>query len=371
MPSRQTCSALTACRPESGGGTTSIPAASRSERDSSAQSPAAKRGCGRARATRAMSVLAGRGPAAPTRVSSGSPGAVERGEHLPRLRVDQRQQRRARAPPPPRSAGRERLERRDGVQRRRPAPGQAARGGDADPQPGEGARPDADRDRSHVVPARAGPLQQPGERRQQLRRSARARPSSRSGVGRRACEPARPSARITHAVVDGHRGVEPDQVTVDARPAWPRTRRRSPSASILRRSPPMMREPAASAPPARGSSSRDAGAGPLDERDAIRREVVRQQRRVLAAQVSSRNRSTCETGTRPAYVLADRERGARDRSRHAQALAGARARRSSCPCRHRPRQHDVAGTQPRADAPRPRARSCGRRWSRASATLRA
>ena len=53
----------------------------------------------------------------------------------------------------------------------RPAPcASAARGRDPDPQAGEGARSHAHGDRAHLVPARAGPLEQLGEQRQQLGR---------------------------------------------------------------------------------------------------------------------------------------------------------------------------------------------------------
>ena len=56
--------------------------------------------------------------------------------------------------------------------------------GEPDPQPGEGSRPHADRDRGHVVPARASPLEQLGECRQQLG-GVRGRVEQPLRVGRR------------------------------------------------------------------------------------------------------------------------------------------------------------------------------------------
>ena len=215
--------------------------------------------------------------------------------------------------------------------------GEPACGRDPDPQPGEGPGPHADRDRGHVVPAVPALLQQPASAGSSSAECAGA-PSSRSGSGG-GVRTGSPVGGITHATVDGHRGVEPDQrhgsrearmaSTQSLRPRRPRLPRRS--------------------PPTWESSSLRTTRSRLHLRDAARRghstkatasgvEVVATGARgPRRSSVSSRKRSTCDTGTRPPVQLPDRERRAGDRVASRRGARRRRGRTSSCPCRHRPR----------------------------------
>ena len=177
---------------------------------------------------------------------------------------------------------------------------QGARGGDADPQAGERPRPDTDRDRGHVVPG--GPA----------RSSSRASAGSSSAEWRaaRAAAPGRAAAcgrarrRRDHARGrDGHRGVEADQGHV--RKGSPHGLHEPLLAAGLDPAPvaAQVREPQARAPRARGSSSAAPAPGHSTNVTPLGRQVVRQQRRVLAARgprAGTGRRAT--TGTRPAYT---------------------------------------------------------------------
>ena len=148
--SRHTARALAPCSGEASAGTSA--AGSSRSRNRTAPSPTASHGAwrGSARAASALGRDGHRGQE-PLAVAEG------RGVRLAAARVEHGQHGAV-------GAGRrgQRLERRDGGDLGARRLGQGARGGDADPQPREGARPDADADPAHVGEVRPDARRAPG-----------------------------------------------------------------------------------------------------------------------------------------------------------------------------------------------------------------
>ena len=155
----------------------------------------------------APSPTASRGPPAPASRAASAAGASAAGSssrstpaQTPANASPRRASSTAATAPPPSTAGRERLE-RGHRHERQPAPlRERARRGDADPQPGEAAGPDADREPLDGVPAHAGGGERVLDERQQARRVIAA---ACPAAGRRARSTTLPSARRTPATVAG------------------------------------------------------------------------------------------------------------------------------------------------------------------------